>query len=260
MKTLLLANQKGGVGKSAVATQFAHYLTDKLGLRVVVVDLDHQANTTKALKASGLASISDTPASAVLATKTATVESAELVLIPSDAELSKLERQHANHNAFAANLMGFLARIGEQFDVCIIDTNPNPDIRVVASLVAADFVLSPIELNQEAIDGIGALLRDVRNIQAKLNPKLTLVGILPNKVAPTPFQRGNFEQLAQHFGKLLIPLGKNSYALVKTSTAIAEAQAEGKPLWKLGKTSARDAWRDIEPTFKKIADTLGVTK
>ena len=45
------------------------------------------------------------------------------------------------------------------FDVCVIDTNPNPDIRLIAALASADFVLSPIQLNQEAIDGVRALLQ-----------------------------------------------------------------------------------------------------
>ena len=44
--------------------------------------------------------------------------------------------------------------------------------------------------------------------------------------------------------------------LIRNSTAIAEAQAEGKPLWKIAKTSARDAWREMEPAFKQIAAVL----
>ena len=60
----------------------------------------------------------------------------------------------------------------------MIDTHPNPDIRVIAALASADFVLSPIQLNQEAIDGVRALLHHQRvgihKIKALLNPKLTL--------------------------------------------------------------------------------------
>ena len=63
------------------------------------------------------------------------------------------------------------------FDVCVIDTHPNPDIRVIAALATADYVLSPLQLNQEAIDGVRALLHHQRvgfhKIRAMLNPKLT---------------------------------------------------------------------------------------
>lgn len=258
MKTLLLANQKGGVGKSAVACQLAHYLAELRQLRVLVLDLDHQANTTKALKASGAVSVATTSAASVLDTKGSSVNSGSFVLVPGDDTLMKMEKQANNHNAFASNLRAFLASNDDKFDVCIIDTNPNPDIRMVASLVASNYVLSPIELNQEAIDGIGSLIKDIRNITTKLNPGLTLLGILPNKVTPTPFQKANFEALVTHFSKLLLRLDGGSFAKIKQSTAIAEAQAEGKPVWKLGKTSGRDAWRDLEPTFTKIAADMGL--
>ncbi|MGV7193550.1 ParA family protein [Xanthomonas axonopodis] len=258
MKTLLLANQKGGVGKSAIACQLAYYLTEKLGKRVLVIDLDHQANTTKALRTSGLVSVSDTTGAQSLADKGATVEDANFVLLPANDDLRKLEKQADNHNLYASNFKQFIASVDEQFDVCIIDTNPFPDIRVIASMVAAGFIVSPIQLNQEAIDGIGSLIQDVKRIVAKLNPELTLIGILPNLVQPTPFQKSNFAELSRHFGKLLIRTDAGQFAAIKTSTAIAEAQAEGKPVWKLGKTSARDTWRDMEPTFAKIVADMGV--
>ncbi|HBI9827839.1 TPA: hypothetical protein LAF97_005002, partial [Escherichia coli] len=97
----------------------------------------------------------------------------------------------------------------------------------------------------------------IRKIQATLNKKLQLIGILPNIVEPTPFQRDNFRDLSKAFAKLLIPL-ENGFAAVKKTTAIPEAQAAGLPVWKLGKTSARDAWSQMRPVFEKIATTMGV--
>lgn len=258
MKTLLLSNQKGGVGKSAIACQLAYYFAGRLDQRVLLIDLDHQANTTKSVKASGLASTAGIGASQVLTDKNATVEEGRFVLLPGDDQLMKLEKQAANHNSYASNLRDFVSRMADKFDVCIIDTNPNPDIRMVAALVASHFVLAPIQLNQEAIDGISKLITDVRNIKAKLNPNLHLIGLLPNQVVATPFQKANLEQLVAHFKSLLLMLPSGRPALIRSQTAIAEAQAEGKPVWKLGKTSARDAWREIEPGFQKIAADMGV--
>lgn len=258
MKTLLLANQKGGVGKSAIACQLAHYLADKRGKRVLVIDLDHQANTTKALRGSGVVSVSNTSAAESLSEKGASVEDAPFVLMPATDELRKLEKQPGSHNLFASNFKQFITSIDDQFDVCILDTNPFPDIRVIASMIAAGFIVSPIQLNQEAIDGIGSLIQDVKRIVASLNPDLRLIGILPNQVQPTPFQKNNFAELSAHFGKLLIRTDDDQFAAIKTSTAIAEAQAAGQPVWKLGKTSAREIWRDMEPTFEKITSEMGV--
>lgn len=263
MKTLVLANQKGGVGKSAVAVQLAYYLHQVLDKRVLVIDFDHQRNTSKALRTGGIAAVSQLPASRVLTTKVKGVEEVPFLLLAADnAELLGMEVQgKQQHNVFASNLQAFLKAVDMDFDVCIIDTNPNPDIRQLASLVVSDFVLSPIQLNQEAIDGIGDLLNHehigIRKIQATINPRLQLIGILPNLVEPTPFQRENLKDLAAHFASLMIAL-PHGYAAIKKTTAIPEAQAAGLPVWKLGKTSGREAWAQMKPAFEKIASTLGV--
>jgi chromosome partitioning protein len=263
MKTLVLANQKGGVGKSAVAVQFAYFLSDVMKKRVLVIDFDHQRNTSKALKTGQLATVSRITSSQLLTSKVdaASVEHADFVLVAGDSELIKMEKQAAEHNKFATNLFNFLNEVDDRFDVCVIDTNPNPDIRQLASLVVSDYVLSPIQLNQEAIDGIGDLLNHdaigIRKIKATINKKLELIGILPNLVEPTPFQRDNFRDLSTAFAKLLIPMDKG-FAAIKKTTAIPEAQAVGLPVWKLGKTSAREAWAQIKPVFLKIATQMGV--
>jgi len=86
---------------------------------------------------------------------------------------------------------------------------------------------------------------------------LKLLGILPNLVEPTPFQRENFEALATAHAKLLIPMG-SGFAALKKSTAIAEAQSAGLPVWKLGKTSGRDSWAQMKPVFETITANMGV--
>jgi chromosome partitioning protein len=264
MKTLVLANQKGGVGKSAVAVQLAYFFNLVIKKRVLIIDLDHQRNTTKAIRTGGIAAVSQLSASRLLSSRIegGDVENADFVLISADnAELLKMEKQADKHNGFATNLQSFLKTVDSLFDVCIIDTNPNPDIRQLSALVVSNYVLSPIQLNQEAIDGIGDLLNHdsigIRKIQATLNPTLQLIGILPNLVEPTPFQRENFRDLSTHFAKLLIPMA-SGFAAIKKSTAIPESQAIGVPIWKLGKTSGRDAWTQIKPVFEQIATTMGV--
>lgn len=262
MKTLLVANRKGGVGKSAVCCQLAYYFADKLGLRVLLLDLDNQGNTTKAVRTSGLASVSDTVASQLFEQPGTTVEAGPFVLVPADDKLAKLERQAAQHNAFAGNFRSFLQSVAGDFDVCLIDTNPTPDIRVTSALVSASHVLAPIQLNQEAIDGIGSLIREVKTVQAnaeRLRANVQLLGVLPNLVEPTPFQRANAQLLFKHFPGILIQLPGGGFAQIKRSTAIPEAQAAGKPLWKASKTSSRDLWREVEPTFKHIAEKMEVS-
>ena len=148
------------------------------------------------------------------------------------------------------------------FDVCVVDTNPAPDIRVIAALVSADFVLSPMQLNQEAMDGVSGLLNHdrvgLRKIKAVLNAKLVLIGLLPTLVEPTPFQKANFLQVVQRYHPMMIRIGDGpgDFASIPRRSCIAEAQAEGAVLWEMKKTAARDAWREIEPSLRRIADIV----
>lgn len=264
MKTVVLANQKGGVGKSAVLCQLAYYFALILNKRVLVIDLDHQRNTSKALKTGAICTVSPITAGTLLMTNNAQIGGGPFHLVAGDPELLAMERQAADHNNYATRLLTALMAVDSDYDVCLIDTNPNPDIRQVAALTASDYVLSPIQLNQEAIDGIGELIHNertgipkIQKVQAQVGKKTQLIGILPNMVEPTPFQRANFEALAKAAAKLLISMAPlKGYAAIKKTTAIAEAQAAGLPVWKLGKTSGRDAYKEIKPIFDKIAQTM----
>ncbi len=228
------------------------------------MDLDHQKNSSKPIIKNGRAALATFTASQLLAGASADLPDGDFVLIQGDDVLSTLERQPDKHNAFVNALHAFLGAVSGRFDVCILDTNPNPDIRYAAALITSQFILSPIQLNQEAIDGIGSLLNHqrygYRKIKATLNPDLDLIGILPNMVEPTPFQRGNFQQLVEAFPSLLIvidPKGKQ-FAFVPKRSAIAEAQAEGAFLADMKKTAAKDTWRELKPSFDVVARRMGL--
>jgi chromosome partitioning protein len=269
MKTLALANQKGGVGKSAVACILAHYAV-RQGQRVLAIDLDHQGNMTKPLQKSGGAQSTSMSSSRLfemrwehLQKQVGPVPEGSLVLVPSDADkLMLLERQGGRHEEFATNFRDFLLAQSKHFDLCVIDTNPFPDIRVLSALIASTHVLSPIQLNQEAIDGIGALRNHPRvglqKIQATLNPNVALIGLLPNLVEATPYQRGNLRDIVMKYPGLLIPTQdpQKPWAYLPKRSVIAETQGSGEVLWTVKKSAARDTWRDIEPAFVAIAKRL----
>lgn len=277
-----VANQKGGVGKTFAVCQLGFCLAAR-GLPTLIIELDHQMNARRSLARGGRVAISGFTALDVLEGRGDELPAGELVLVPGDAGLSALERRADCHNAYVNALQDFLRRVGSRFAACLIDTHPNPDVRYAAALATADKLLSPVQLNQEAIDGIGALLHHCRygylRMREVLNPRLDLIGILPNMVEATPFQRSNLQQLVLHHPGLLIPVARESgqgYAYIPNRTAVAEAQAAGLPLWQLRqavpahlagqvtpdsmplRSAARDAWREIRPSMEAIIARIGL--
>jgi chromosome partitioning protein len=186
--------------------------------------------------------------------------------VPSSSALMTLERQRELHNDFGTNLRNFLRGVSAdaqlRFDVCVIDTNPNPDIRLISALASADFVLSPIQLNQEALDGVAALLNHqrvgLRKIKVVLNPALNFIGLLPTLVEATPFQKANFAGLIARYQLLMIPLSPKPghFACIPKRSVIAEAQASGEVMWTLKKTAARDTWNEIAPSLARITEII----
>lgn len=261
MKTLVLANHKGGVGKSAVATLLAQRAHAQ-GQRVLAIDFDHQGNFGSAVALSKQARAAAVASDQLFGGGRIDLPTSRFVMVPAGDGLLGLERQPQQHTPFARSLRDFLRAVDAHFDLCVIDTNPNPDIRLIAALATGDFVLSPIQLNQEAIDGVRALLHHPRvgfhKIKAVLNPRLTLIGLLPTMVEPTPFQRANFIELVQKYASLMIKLGDvaGDFARLPKRSAIAEAQADGLLLWEMKKTAARDAWAEVEPSLRRILEVV----
>jgi chromosome partitioning protein len=260
MKTLVLANQKGGVGKSAVATLLTYYFLQQ-GKRVLAIDLDHQGNFTRPITLSGRGTVAPFTSEHLLMAGGVSLPKKRFAIVPAGDGLNVLERKEAMHTPYARAFRAFLKQVDTDFDVCVVDTHPSPDIRMISALASADFVLSPIQLNQESVDGVRALLLHPRvgvlKIKAMLNQKLHFIGLLPTLVEPTNFQRANFRVLVERHLDLMIRINaENDLARIPKRTAIAEAQADGLVLWEMKKTAARDAWAEIKPTIEHIANVV----
>ena len=171
-------------------------------------------------------------------TQRVTVSGAPFLLVPADRELLMLERQREQHSPFANNFRAFLRSVDHQFDACIVDTNPNPDIRLISALASADLVLAPIQLTMEAMEGIYGLLNHdrvgVRKVKALLNPKLDLIGILPMMVEATPFQRANLVEVVERYMPLLIRLSDDRADFANDAAANGDRRGAGRRRRALG--------------------------
>ena len=260
MKRLAIMNEKGGVGKSMVACQFAFYAALKLGLRVLVLDFDQQGNTSNTLANSGKCCVASVSAGKLLVNADMPSEKeleSTFVLMPADNLLVQLERTGVtNHQAFILNLNKVLEALDDQFDLCVIDTNPSPDVRATAAMANATHVIAPLELKQESLDGVFELLNKVSGVQDSLNPELKLLGLLPNLVEKKPYQIAGLNALLTGAGKFLFKLSSGKPAAIPNAAAIAEAQGDGRPLWEGSRTKVERVSSVCREVWEAMADQM----
>ena len=290
MKVLTIANEKGGVGKSMISTQFALYSALKFGLRVAVFDFDQQANSSNTLSKNPNVHVHNLMSVDFLIKDNIKEQlSAQypFVLFKADDRLSILEKQgDANHAIMIENFTNNLKELSPYFDLAILDTNPNPDIRSNLGLIACTHLVSPIQLNKEPLDGITRLINRISNL-AQLNPNLPdgFLGMIPNAVKAVSFQQNNAKELMTHFGKILIKENtvalvcqktdsgnlepvktegnlklqdKLGYAVIKEHTCIAEAQSLGLPIWDM--QNGKDAWSEMRKVFFSILESMHIDR
>ena len=233
MKTLMVTIQKGGQGKTMLACHIAKYAA-KHGIRTLFLDLDVQANSswTLAPYATGIS------ASAFIAGEFSSVPMKDnLALITADSELANFEE--GSIRTIRAKMNKALKRCNKQFDLCVIDTPPTLGLPIISAGSLADFAVAPLELEMYSLQGITALLRILENLKLK-NPKLTFLGIVPNRYASgKPRLVQNLKYLEDGFGDLVIPFQ------IPQRDSIAEALGNQLSIWDLHKSSARIAKKSL---------------
>ena len=183
MKTICIMNLKGGVGKTVTAGNMAAILAADHGKRVLLIDADHQGNTSKFFHA-------DTEAATVREILTGEAESYwpenvqycsdGLDIIPADMSLAELDTAPEMQEFKSLwRLRDLLLAIEDDnaYNYVIIDMPPAFSLASRAALVAADEVIVPIKLDAFSIDGMAELLRQI-NAMKKVNRRLTLAGVL----------------------------------------------------------------------------------
>ena len=249
MKTLVIANQKGGVGKTTLLVHIAHYAAEA-GNRTLVVDLDPQRNTTGSLEAFATA----IPASTlfeVQAIRFVQLADARITLIGADAGLLKIDGGRPDIIQTFVDHIGRFAD-SAQFDLCVIDTAPALGLRMVAAVTAASHILCPIELQTYSIEGITAMLQTIYGIRQQLNPTLQVLGMLPSRVnSHSPAQKANLVSLLRSYPELVV----RKAILLRTS--IAEAAGEKQPVWAMRKTSARAAGHEMKDVIAHLIERMG---
>ncbi len=256
MKTLVVAQQKGGVGKTSSIVHLAFDFMER-GLRVAVIDLDTQGNASFTLQdfnSGYLASqMFDMDGNNLRQWFSDLSNSPAMRLIASDAVLANMEKRSLS-DAAAVFKENITALADSGFDVVLIDTAPALGVSLVAALYAADCVISPIELEAYSIQGIKKMLTTIANVR-KINTKLKFLGMVASKVdARNPRHVRHQNELKDAYPQLMIPGG------IGLRSSIADALASGVPVWKIKKTAARKATLEVRALAAYVYEKMEISQ
>jgi chromosome partitioning protein len=244
-RVIAVANQKGGVGKTTTAVNLAACLA-ALGKRVLLFDLDPQANATSGLgleKTEGASAYRALLGEGGLAEKIQKTAWDRLEIIPSeldmcgaDIEIARLE----NHVHRVKNALQPVVDSG-RFDVVLIDCPPSLSTLTLNALVGADDFLVPLQCEYYALEGISMITRLTDQLRdSGKNPGLRLVGVVMTMFdGRTRLSQQVVDEVRQHFGEKVFD------TLIPRTTRLAEAPSFGKPIIYYDKYSAASAAYEV---------------
>lgn len=208
-KIIAIALVKGGVAKSTTTLNLAAALTER-GLRVLMIDTDHQCSLTFALGVRPKANDENlySVIHRYITDYEGTLEQAVVRtsigadLVPASIRLSTMEDELLHATQRELVLTALLEPVVARYDVILIDTPPANNHLVRAALVAADQVILPMEADSVSLESLALTLANIQRMRRPgLNPKLRIAGVLLTRVqAQTTFHREVLEVLESDFG------------------------------------------------------------
>ena len=242
--TLAIVNQKGGVGKSTTAVNLSACLAGH-GKKVLLVDLDPQANATSGLgkrredrqKCVYNVLIDDEPLASVI--EDTDVEA--LRLVPSTIQLAGAEIEMVSRFSRETRLQAALGPVAGAYDYVLIDCPPSLGLLTVNALTAADKVIIPIQCEYYALEGLSQLIESVRLIKKHLNTKLEIAGVVMTMYdVRTKLSAQVTAEVVKHFSQ------KVYKTVIPRSVRLSEAPSYGLPIIEYdGKSKGALAYREF---------------
>ena len=225
-KIIAMSNHKGGVGKTTSTVSIGAGLAQgKGGKRVLLIDLDPQANLTQSLdvhkpERTVYGSLrGEYPLTPVEIT-------AKLHIIPSTLDLSGAEVELSSEAGREFILRDLIEPLKKQYDYILIDCPPSLGLLTINALTAADQVIVPLQTQYLALQGLTKLVEVVDKIKKRLNRKLTLGGVILTQYdARKTLDRDVASSVEGHFKDKVFK------TRIRNTVALAEAPSQGKDIF-----------------------------
>jgi chromosome partitioning protein len=252
MKIVAIANQKGGVGKTTTAVNLGAALAE-LGHRILIVDLDPQANATSSF---GLQAMEQTSlyepllGGASITERIFPTEREALFIVPADLDLAGAEVEIArmpNHLTRLAETLKPL-HADETFDFVFLDCPPSLGILMSNALAAADELLTPIQCEYFALEGLVKIVRLIEQVRnSGVNTHLELSGIVMTMFdARTNLSQQVVADVRKHFAERVYD------TVIPRSVRLSEAPSFGKSILEYASSGAgAQAYRALAREFLK---------
>ena len=231
---ITVANRKGGVGKTTTTLNLAYSLKE-LGKKLLVIDLDPQANLTRCFGIENTNELTDTIGHLLMEEleEEENYSAKEYILsydgidfIPSSIYLSVTETQMKSETGSERILSSILEPLRDRYDYILIDTSPSLNILTINALCATDTVLITADTQMFAMFGIDELLKTIKKIKKRVNLKLSVRGILLTMCDNrTNLSKLISEQVEETYGKKITVFQTKIPKTVKVGEAIYSGQS-----------------------------------